>query len=202
MFNTICKIFKILTYTIAMIIAIVGLFTPGTFSGLMQDLIQGFKWGACLLILILIYLFLRINIPKLVRKCILKFNGVDIKFNNKTYRVLRKRANIIQKALSNDRKSQYELITEFYEEGDTPYFIPEICFHFTKLIAEEDTDLGVIVELGDLYKYGSGVKKDKNKALEIYKHALYLYDNPTPNLYIPGSTEYRQFLIDQIKSVK
>ena len=67
-------------------------------------------------------------------------------------------------------------------------------------IAEEDTDLGVIVELGDLYKDGIGVRKNKNKALETYNHALSLYDNQTPNLYIPDN-EYRQFLIDLINSI-
>ena len=119
-----------------------------------------------LLLILLTYLLLRFYIiPKLIELYNLKFNRVDIVFNNKTY------------------------------------FIPEICFYFTKLIAEEDTDLGVIVELGDLYKDGIGVRKNKNKALETYNHALSLYDSQAPNLYIPDN-EYRQFLIDLINSIR
>ena len=155
-----------------------------------------------LLLILLTYLLLRFYIiPKLIELYNLKFNRFDIVFNNKTYTVSRKRAKTIQNALSGDRRSQYELITEFYEPDNKTYFIPEICFYFTKLIAEEDTDLGVIVELGDLYKDGIGVRKNKNKALETYNHALSLYDNQAPNLYIPDN-EYRQFLIDLINSIR
>ena len=205
MIKMIRKIFyavKLILCILGTVLIIYGLITkPGSFAAFIQDLMHGFIWVVYGFIILLIYGFLRFYIiPKLIELYNLKFNNVDIVFNNKTYTVSRKRAKTIQNALSGDRKSQYELITEFYEPDNKTYFIPEICFYFTKLIAEEDTDLGVIVELGNLYKDGIGVKKNKNKALETYNHALSLYDNQAPGLYVPDN-EYRQFLIGLINSL-
>ena len=59
---------------------------------------------------------------------------IIIFFENKNYNVSRKRAKIIQNALAGDKKSQYELITEFYEGGINPDYIPKICFYFTNML--------------------------------------------------------------------
>ena len=112
---------------------------------------------------ITIYILLRVAIPKIIGK----LNAVSIEFENKNYNVSPKRAKIIQNALAGDKKSQYELITEFHEGGINPDYIPKICFYFTKQMSDERNDLSVIVQLGIMYEQGVGVRKNKNKALEI-----------------------------------
>ena len=201
MIDIISKAFKILEslFFILSLIMIIGscVIDHNFFLDVMYDLAHGFKYILYFGVAITIYMLLRVNIPKIIGK----LNAVSIKFENKNYNVSRKRAKIIQDALSGNKKSQYKLITEFYEGGINPDYIPKICFYFTKHMSEEGNDLGVIVQLGNMYEQGVGVRKNKNKALEIYKHALDLYDNPTPNLYIPDDNEYRQFLTDLINSI-
>lgn len=201
MINIIDKAFKILKslFIILGLIMIIGgcIIDHNIFLDVMYNLAQGFKYILYFGVAITIYMLLRVTIPKIIGK----LNAVSIEFENKNYNVSRKRAKIIQNALAGDKKSQYELINEFHEGGINPDYIPKICFYFTKQISDEGNDLGVIVQLGNMYEQGVGVKENKNKALEIYKHALDLYDNPPPNLYIPDDNEYRQYLTDLINSI-
>lgn len=201
MINIISKAFKILkiSFCILGLIMIIGgcIIEPQNFSDLIYDLAHAFKYFICFSITLAIYVLLRINIPKIIGN----LNTVNIEFKNKNYSVSRKRAKIIQDALNGNKKSQYKLITEFYDRDENSDFIPKICFYFTKQISNEENDLGVIVQLGNMYEKGIGVRKNRTKALEIYKHALDLYDNPPQNLYIPNDNEYRQFLTDLINSI-
>ena len=197
-FDKVFKILKSLFYIFGVIMLICGfILVPESRLYFMDSLVLGFKYVFYFTIAIGIYMLLRVNIPKII----VKLNSVSVEFDNKNCKVSKKRAKIIKKALAGDKKSQYELINEFYERSESPDFIPDICFYFTKHISDERSDLGVIVQLGNMYEEGVGVRKNKNKALEIYKCALDLCETPTPNLYIPDDKDYRKFIIDLINSI-
>lgn len=119
----------------------------------------------------------------------------SFEFNGHTYKVSTQRYNLIQKAMQGDEKAQYEIITEYYEVERSKQFIPELCFYYTQHLAQQERDLGVLTELGDLYFNGIGTDMDPEKAAAMYRRALELFDNPTPGLYIPEkSAGYRKFL--------
>lgn len=125
----------------------------------------------------------------------------QINFQDKTYYVSKKRLDLIQKAAQGDEESQYELIIEYYESSfsRSKEFIPELCFFYTEKFSEKD--LGVLAELGDLYFYGVGTKRDKEKAISIYKRALEIFDNPPPDFWTPGKDDiaFRQQLLNTLK---
>ena len=123
---------------------------------------------------------------------------IEIELNDQKFMVSKRYAKLVSRC--NEEQAQYELITEYYEAFRPKDFVPEICFYYTELLAKKEKDLGVITELGDLYYEGVGTKKDPQKAVEIYKKALFLLDNPTEDLYIPQtSSEYREYICEKIK---
>ncbi len=125
---------------------------------------------------------------------------VYINFNGKNYDSTNRYSKLIPKCMKDDLKAQYELTTEYYQIPRPKDFIPEIYFYYTNLIALKEKDLGILTEFGDLYYEGVGVTKNKEKAVNIYKRALFLFDNPTSDLYIPDKTDkYRAFLEETIQ---
>ncbi len=118
---------------------------------------------------------------------------VEFTFEGKVYRVPTKYRDLAKQALQGNEKAKYAIVTQYYENSKP--FIPELCFKFVSELAEKD--LGVLTELGDLYRDGIGTPKDEAKSRAVYTRALELYDNPPPGLYIPErSKKYRSFLLE------
>jgi len=136
----------------------------------------------------------RYSPQKLARSSEQKQRTYTVEFNGKTYEVSPRRYDLIQRAQAGNEEAQYEILTEYYETFRSKEFIPELCFFYTKQLAEKD--LGVLTELGDLYFDGVGTPKDEEKGRAAYAHAVELYDNPPEGLYVPErSKKYRDFLM-------